>query len=259
MNEQTIEIILAYMKAMSILILFCLAFLFSRASDTLYFRLSNPWNTVKDENGQYLRKAIHTKDSGWLTLDYNQANILVARSYYADTLFKTKLFCHFYYDETNGFLRVKNCYKNGQLDGLRVGFNEKGDTTFTETYNESVWMGSKNYPGFAGNGQQTFVHVEIESEFPGGNKAWYKYLSDNFNYPRAAVRKKIQGTVVVQFIVDKEGKVTEVAIAQSVDPILDEEAMRLIRNSPDWRPAIQDGKKVKSYKKQPIVFSLEKR
>src|SRR2546423_2533752 len=93
----------------------------------------------------------------------------------------------------------------------------------------------------------TFTKVEIESEFPGGSKAWIKYLSDNFHYPKAAVRKRIEGTVVVQFIVDRDGKVIDAEVVRSVHPLLDKEALKLIQESPKWIPAIQDGRKVRSY------------
>ena len=102
-----------------------------------------------------------------------------------------------------------------------------------------------------------FTKVEIESEFPGGAKGWQQYLFGNIKYPKAAIKKNAQGTVVVQFIVSKEGKVTNIEVVQSVHPALDKEAMRLIKESPNWIPAKQDGKKVNSYKKQPIVFRLE--
>ena len=101
-----------------------------------------------------------------------------------------------------------------------------------------------------------FTRVEIESEFPGGHKAWSNYLMANLTYPQVAIKKNIQGTVIVQFIVTKEGKVKDVTIAKSVHPSLDKEAIRLIKNSPDWTPALQNGRKVNSYKKQPIVFRL---
>jgi TonB family protein len=101
-----------------------------------------------------------------------------------------------------------------------------------------------------------FTKVELESEFRGGAKAWQNYLSANIQYPKAAIKKNIQGTVIVQFIVTKEGKVQDVIIDKSVHPSLDKEAIRLIKNSPNWIPAQQDGKKVNSYKKQPIVFML---
>jgi periplasmic protein TonB len=103
----------------------------------------------------------------------------------------------------------------------------------------------------------TFAKVEFESEFPGGAAGWRTYLTENLHYPKKAVRKNIQGTVVVQFIVGKDGKVSDVQVIRSVDPLLDEEAMRLIKNSPNWTPALQSGKKVKSYKKQPIIFMLQ--
>jgi protein TonB len=105
---------------------------------------------------------------------------------------------------------------------------------------------------------KTFTKVEIESEYPGGAAAWLRYLNKNFRYPDEAVNNEIQGTVVVQFIVDKEGNVSDVqAISGPSDGGLREEAVRVIKKSGKWTPAVQNGRQVKSYKKQPIVFKLE--
>jgi protein TonB len=105
---------------------------------------------------------------------------------------------------------------------------------------------------------KTFTKVEIESDFPGGTAAWLRYLNKNLRYPDDAVNNEIQGTVVVQFIVDKEGNVSDVqAIAGPDNGGLREEAVRVIKKSGKWTPAIQNGRQVKSYKKQPIVFRLE--
>jgi len=101
-----------------------------------------------------------------------------------------------------------------------------------------------------------FRHVEIESEFPGGVAGWARFLSSNLTYPTKAVRKKIEGTVVVQFIVDKNGILSNIE-AISGPELLQEAAVSVIRNSPNWKPAIQFGRKVKSYKKQPITFRLQ--
>jgi TonB family protein len=98
--------------------------------------------------------------------------------------------------------------------------------------------------------------VEIESYFPGGPHAWLQFLNDHLTYPNKAVRKKIEGTVLLQFIVDKEGNVSDLK-ALSGDPILQEAALKAMKDSPRWKPAIQNGRIVKSYKKQPIVFRLE--
>lgn len=102
---------------------------------------------------------------------------------------------------------------------------------------------------------KTFIKVEIESSFPGGATAWLQFLQDHLVYPKKAVKKRIEGTVVLQFIVDKDGSVSNVE-ALSGDPLLAEAALKAMAQSPRWTPAIQKGRAVKSYKKQPIVFKL---
>lgn len=105
--------------------------------------------------------------------------------------------------------------------------------------------------------EKTFIKVEIESEYPGGPTAWQRYLNKNFHYPEDAASNEIQGVVMIQFIVDKEGNVSEVqAISGPEEGGLREEAVRVIRKSGLWIPAIQNGRKVKSYKKQAVVFKL---
>jgi protein TonB len=108
----------------------------------------------------------------------------------------------------------------------------------------------------AGDYDKTFTKVEIESSFPGGSAAWIQFLNTHLVYPNKAVRRKIQGTVILQFIIDKQGNVSDLS-AISGDPILAAAALKAMENSPKWIPAEQHGRKVKSYKKQPIVFKLE--
>ncbi|GAO41470.1 energy transducer TonB [Flavihumibacter petaseus] len=103
---------------------------------------------------------------------------------------------------------------------------------------------------------KTFTKVEIESEYPGGASAWQRYLNKSLRYPQEAIDQEIQGTVVVQFIVDKEGNVSDVE-AVSGPKELHDEAVRVIKKSGKWTPAVQNGRQVKSYKKQPITFRLE--
>lgn len=100
------------------------------------------------------------------------------------------------------------------------------------------------------------VHVETESYFPGGEEGWIRFLKNNLTYPAKAVRKKIEGTVVVQFIVDKNGELSAIE-AISGPELLQTAATDIIKASPRWKPAIQDGRIVKSYKKQPITFRLK--
>lgn len=103
---------------------------------------------------------------------------------------------------------------------------------------------------------QTFTKVEIESSYPGGQAAWQRYLIKTLRYPQEAQDNEIQGTIVVQFIVDKAGMVSDVE-AVSGPAELRDEAVRVIKKSGKWTPAVQNGRQVKSYKKQPIQFRLE--
>ncbi|MBS1566551.1 MAG: TonB family protein, partial [Bacteroidetes bacterium] len=103
---------------------------------------------------------------------------------------------------------------------------------------------------------KTFTKVEIESDYPGGQGAWLRYLQKNLNYPQEAQDNEIQGTVTIQFIVDKEGNVSDVEAISGPNE-LRAEAIRVIKKSGKWEPAVQNGRKVKSYKKQPITFRLE--
>ena len=102
---------------------------------------------------------------------------------------------------------------------------------------------------------KTFTKVEIESDYPGGTAAWQRYLQKNLQYPEEAQNNEVQGQVVVKFIVDKEGKVSDVEAISGPNE-LREEAMRVIRKSVTGHPAVQNGRKVKSYKSQPINFRL---
>jgi len=104
-----------------------------------------------------------------------------------------------------------------------------------------------------------FQKVEIESSYPGGPSAWARYLNRNLRFPDRAVEDGIQGTVLIQFVVDREGNVSDVTALNDPGGGLAEEAIRIIKKSGKWKPAIQNGRTVKSYKKQPITFKLEER
>jgi protein TonB len=102
---------------------------------------------------------------------------------------------------------------------------------------------------------KVFIKVEIESAYPGGMNAWKRFLLKTMKYPQRAVEENITGTVVVKFIVDKEGAVSNVQ-AISGPEALTAEAARVILSSGRWTPAIQNGKHVNSYKEQAINFQL---
>jgi protein TonB len=100
-----------------------------------------------------------------------------------------------------------------------------------------------------------FMIVQVESAYPGGMPAWIRFLKKTIEYPGLAVENEITGTVIVKFIVDEKGNVSNVEAASGPEE-LQEEAVRVIRKSGKWTPAIQNGRQVRSYKKQSIIFQL---
>ncbi len=102
----------------------------------------------------------------------------------------------------------------------------------------------------------SFYVVEQRPEFPGGEAALFKYLEEHTKYPEPAKENGVTGTVYVQFIIDKDGKVTDVKVVRGVDPYLDKEAVRVVKSMPRWKPASQRGKPVRVIFQVPIRFEL---
>ena len=98
---------------------------------------------------------------------------------------------------------------------------------------------------------------EVMAEFPGGMEAMMKYLSENIKYPEQAKEKNIQGRVLVSFIVEKNGSISNVKVVKGIGNGCDEEAVRVISSMPKWKPGMQNGKKVRVNFAIPISFKLQ--
>ena len=107
--------------------------------------------------------------------------------------------------------------------------------------------------------EQTFYIVEDMPLFNGGDPAtqFRKYIQENLKYPQIAAENGISGRVIVQFVVDSRGKVTDAVVVAPVDPALDKEALRVVLSSPAWTPGKQRGKPVKVFYTFPIMFVLQ--
>ena len=106
--------------------------------------------------------------------------------------------------------------------------------------------------------QEIFVVVEDMPQFKGGGiNAFRKYVQENIKYPTVAAENGIEGTVFVKFVVDTDGGISNVTTMRGVDPALNEEAMRVIRNAPNWEPGRQRGRPVRVQFTIPIVFKLQ--
>ncbi len=111
-------------------------------------------------------------------------------------------------------------------------------------------------PAKSQSGESVYSVSEQMPSFPGGQEALIKYLSENVKYPKECEARGIQGRVMVQFIVEKDGQISSTSVVKSVDPVLDGEAVRVVYAMPKWIPGKIDGKAVRVKYTLPISFNL---
>lgn len=106
---------------------------------------------------------------------------------------------------------------------------------------------------------QVFTIVDESAEYPGGSKEMFAYIAKNMSYPTSAIENEIEGKVFIRFVIDKSGNIVNPEIARGIGgcPECEQEALRIIRAMPKWKPAMVAGEPVKSLFYLPITFHLE--
>lgn len=170
-------------------------------------------------------------------------------------------------------LKVKDYYISGQIqmDGQYISFEQgtkdgiftywyrNGNKQAEIEYKEGLFV--KNIHWWDENGNEIEVNghtldFEVRPEFPGGDEAMIKWVTSEVKYPDIVKENFITGKVFVQFVIDRGGKVTDVKILKGVHPLLDEEAIRVVKTMPDWKPGMSKGVPVKVSFQFPINFKL---
>ncbi len=147
---------------------------------------------------------------------------------------------HFNADTSNGiiFVNTKEYVKNGKKEVAGVVVKAKKPQE------------EENEP------QGVFDVVENMPEYPGGAPEMMKYLATNVKYPEEAFSKGIEGRVILTFIVEKDGSISNVKVAKSVNEAIDAEAVRVVESMPKWKPGKQNGKEVRVKYTIPVTFRL---
>jgi protein TonB len=249
----------------------CLFFLASHAQDTTWY------GVVSDKNPRPRINSITTKtDSGWRRVNYYTSGKINSASLFADDSCKIAQGDRIYYTSSGKISRRVHFddgkasgndtyyYENGRM--LASGVNRDGapDGQWKAWYRSGkpaakvIFADGKqtaadfyNEDGSARKDVDSFFQ---ESTYPGGISALYKYLDDNLQYPASAFVYNVQGVVVLQFRVTKEGNTVDLEIIQNVDPELDKEAYRVVSGMRPWEPARIGGIPIDTYKKLPIEF-----
>lgn len=154
----------------------------------------------------------------------------------------------------SGSIKTSQHFLGGELDGELKSYYENGQLKRKEEFRKG-----KSLTGqcFTSSGQDTtFYAYEVMPAFPGGAEGMMKFLAKNIVYPQKARNEGVAGRVVVQFVVHADGLPKNTRILESVHPLLDAEAIRLVSIMPRWEPAKVDGEIVKVSFTLPVRFGL---
>lgn len=154
----------------------------------------------------------------------------------------------------SGSIKTSQHFLGGELDGELKSYYENGQLKRKEEFRKG-----KSLTGqcFTSSGQDTtFYAYEVMPAFPGGAEGMMKFLAKNIVYPQKARNEGVAGRVVVQFVVDADGLPKNTRILESVHPLLDAEAIRLVSIMPRWEPAKVDGEIVKVSFTLPVRFGI---
>ncbi len=238
----------------------------SRAQEKIVF-LNEDGKSVKEKQAVTLEQHLKLNDTLW---EVNTYSVNGPRSYsmqFSDEKGRVLNGRYIAYDR-KGFCDTVGVYAQGQREGDWFVMTTKGRVLRSLTYSNGKLIGKKDSTQINAEDEKrkdSLWHgraiVEAESGFPGGAPAWMQYMNTHLHYPDRAVNNEIQGTAVITFRVEADGHIDPIHsyVDRSVEYSIDQESLKLIAGCPPWTPAVQDGKQVKSYKKQPVVFKLSKK
>ena len=183
-------------------------------------------------------------------LDYKMAGPVTKIRCYKDSSL-TVLHGNYYEYRPDGTIIYSGKYKENKKDDSWWTYNDSGRVIQTIKYKDGVIMEQ------AQNDKKDSIEYadEREAEFPGGNKAWVKYIVHCLENSKVASSTPRGGRVIVDFMVGIDGFVYKTHITKSAEFSLDEESQAIIRKSPKWITAWQNGKAVNAYRRQPLTFS----
>ena len=143
---------------------------------------------------------------------------------------------------------------NVEFEGDALALDFSGGNKLNVRKDDDLKTVQKN--DHAGGKEEMYTIVEDNPSYPGGTEALHKFLMTNLKYPETAKKDGIEGTVLVQYVIDHDGKVKQAKVLRGVSPELDQEALRLTNMIKGWKPGRQNGKPIRRVVTMPIKFSL---
>lgn len=244
------------MKIIPLLSLLLLAITARSQQKEAFIVFNADWQPTKIDSAHFFLHVHQVNDTCWQWDYYNFSGPMLKTEQFRDKDGKKLNGISRYYNE-KGILDSTAMYWKGMKNGDFFKLSEDSFAiTMKYVYREDSLVEVIDVKKQKKDSTSEYAD-EKESEYPGSVGQWARYLNKNLKYPERAINLESEGEVRVLFIVDKEGHTEMPYIARSIEYSLDEEALRIIRGSGKWVPAFQNGKFVKSYKIQPIIFRLK--
>jgi periplasmic protein TonB len=224
-----------------------------------FYALDVNWNQTTLDSSKYILWIHEKEDSNWEWDFYNTWGPMIKSQSFADhdgTILNGRTYIYNKTGNVDSTCNFDHGKKNGSFYKYQTIREDSVITTMYYEYVADSLVRSINYMLDTMKKKKEDT-TGTESEYPGGIAQWNYYLLHNLKYPDRAVNKEIQGQVRVTFKVDKEGKVRDAQISKSVEYSLDQESIRVIKDSGIWKPAMQHGELKNSYKLMPINYKLE--
>ena len=224
----------------------------------IFYVFDSLWKPTEVKNARYVA-CVTSENGNYQAKFYNYFGPMLWVESYSDKEFKIRHGKCRYYDQ-EGNLDSSGQYVNGKKEGSFYKSKRiKEDSFILAT--EYVYRADsllKVIDRSKDTLPKTDTANEKESEYPGSLRAWSRFLGKHLSYPERAQNSQIAGEVRVSFSVDEQGKVGDIYISKSREYSLDTESIKMIEISGRWNPASKSGVYVKSYKRQPIIFRLDR-
>lgn len=242
------------------LILLSIISISSNAQDTLFKHYDNDWNIVQKEKGKFFGTFIKKEASYEVKTYYLPSMKLRGRSNQKDTTLNSPIGLSMSYHQNGKILDSTLTNGDGKVE---YSFRYYPSGKLSMTYFNTVGQKNEVFTGYNEDGTiiKNFISAK-EAEFDGGDKAWLKYLIKTMNKALSSPKTKnvmeINARVVIQFVINEQGFTTDIKIKESSGiRNVDQDAVRVITNSPKWKNAILHNNPIRVYRLQPFTYILE--
>ncbi len=246
----------ANLRRLTIILLFILPIILWGQTKTEKFFFDDNWESCDSVTAKYVSVRSNPDQEskkGTIRIYLLTGQLISDRQYSDVKLSRLDGVSKNYYE--NGILQSESNFVGGKLNGELTTFYTNGQLRRKDKFENDMLVSGNCYT-IEGKDTTHFDYL-VMPQYPGGEVALQKYISENVKYPGKARRKEISGTVIVAFVVNKYGIVSKVRVLQSVDNLLDREAVWVVKLMPRWKPGLLEGEKASVLFNLPIIFKLK--